>query len=142
MRATLKALTWRSVGWALLVGVWIISFIYASTPLDGEVLCLFRRVTGWSCPGCGMTRAFCAMSNGDILTAFDFHLAGPFVYSFMVAVIVLGPFQRVGGAFNASRIPTSVSRFFWALFIILYIGQAIRAASTWSLQGDFPSSVL
>ena len=43
-------------------------------------LCLFRAVTGLPCPGCGMTRAFCALSHGELLRAVHFNLLSPAVY--------------------------------------------------------------
>jgi hypothetical protein len=138
MGRLLEKLTWRPLGWALLVGVWGMSFAYARTPLNGEVLCLFRRFTGWDCPGCGLTRSFCALSAGDIVGAFDFHLAGPFLYLAMLITILLGP-TRYGSTRLASiQIPKRVSFVFWWLFTLLYIGQAIRAVASWQSWGDTP----
>lgn len=38
--------------------------------------CIFRKVTGLDCPGCGMTRATYAMLHGDLLAAFRFNPVG------------------------------------------------------------------
>ena len=54
--------------------------VYEQTPLQGEVWCVFRRWTGLDCPGCGLTRAFCAMSRMDVGGALRAHLAGPSLY--------------------------------------------------------------
>lgn len=33
-------------------------YVYFSDPLQGPILpCIFNKITGWYCPGCGMTRA-------------------------------------------------------------------------------------
>ena len=40
---------------------------------SGPSICLFRRVTGWSCPGCGMTRAVSSTLHGDIVAAIRFN---------------------------------------------------------------------
>lgn len=32
--------------------------------------CLFHQLTGWHCPGCGSTRAFLALMEGDPVRAF------------------------------------------------------------------------
>ena len=32
--------------------------------------CFFHEVTGWNCPGCGLTRAAIAISRGDLVGAF------------------------------------------------------------------------
>lgn len=38
--------------------------------------CLFHKLTGLHCPGCGMTRAAHAMFHGDIAGAFRFNPVG------------------------------------------------------------------
>lgn len=35
--------------------------------------CLFRRITGLYCPGCGGTRSFFAMLHGHLLRSFLYH---------------------------------------------------------------------
>lgn len=36
-------------------------------------LCVFHRVTGLDCPGCGMTRAFVRLFQGDWRGAYAYH---------------------------------------------------------------------
>ncbi len=43
-------------------------------------LCLWRRVLGWNCPGCGITRSFVSLAHGDFAAAWRFHLAGPALF--------------------------------------------------------------
>ena len=50
-------------------------------------LCMWRRLTGYGCPGCGMTRSFTYMGHGQIIDAFRLHMAGPLLYT-LVAVQV------------------------------------------------------
>ncbi len=38
--------------------------------------CVFRKATGFECPGCGMTRASHAALNGDLAAAFAFNPLG------------------------------------------------------------------
>lgn len=40
-------------------------------------VCPLFAVTGFACPGCGLTRAFHALFNGDLVTALDFNLLTP-----------------------------------------------------------------
>lgn len=51
-------------------------------------VCLFRAVTGWRCPGCGLTRAFTFMGHGRVLEAFGIHWLGPPLYLFSVGFLV------------------------------------------------------
>jgi hypothetical protein len=38
--------------------------------------CLFHRLTGFACPGCGMTRAIQALMKGRLAEAMTFHPVG------------------------------------------------------------------
>lgn len=46
------------------------------------ISCLFRRLTGLYCPGCGGTRAFYAMAGGHPLLSFYYH---PIIAYFVIA---------------------------------------------------------
>ncbi len=52
----------------LAVGVMAASFIMPVQGL-GVDLCILHSITGLPCPGCGMTRALCALSQGDLSVA-------------------------------------------------------------------------
>ena len=61
--------------------VFAVSAIWSPSELPGFVLCPFRAVTGLPCPGCGMTRAFCALGHGDLSAAFGYNALAPFVFA-------------------------------------------------------------
>ena len=44
-------------------------------------LCVFRTVTGYDCPGCGLTRSFQAMWRGDLRRAWERHPGGPIAFA-------------------------------------------------------------
>ncbi len=56
---------------ALLVG------LSSSPPMTSVILCPFRRLTGWPCPGCGMTRALNALAHGQWEAALSLHPLSP-----------------------------------------------------------------
>lgn len=46
-------------------------------PETGDAtICLFRRVTGISCPGCGLTRACAKLAKGDVAGSVHLHPLG------------------------------------------------------------------
>ncbi|MBF0313384.1 MAG: DUF2752 domain-containing protein [Oligoflexia bacterium] len=47
-------------------------------------LCLFHRITGLRCPGCGMTHALVSLSRGDFQSAFYFN---PFCYLLLLMLL-------------------------------------------------------
>jgi hypothetical protein len=50
-------------------------FVNPSRPLPID-LCLLKRLTGLSCPTCGLTRAVCSALQGDWAASVGFHPAG------------------------------------------------------------------
>lgn len=44
-------------------------------------LCMFRRLTGQGCPGCGMTRCFISLAHGDVRAAWAYNPAGLFLFA-------------------------------------------------------------
>jgi hypothetical protein len=63
----------------------VVSFLGFEIP----ELCMWRRMTSLSCPGCGMTRSFTYMGHGQIVDAFRLHMLGPFLYTLVVVQIPL-----------------------------------------------------
>ena len=55
-------------------------------------VCPLYRLTGIACPGCGLTRGFHALLNGDVLTALDYNAMLPiylFILSYLLVSLVL-----------------------------------------------------
>jgi hypothetical protein len=52
-------------------------------------LCLFHRLTGLDCPGCGMTRAFVALWRGDLVAAEALHpFSGPLLATLVLLALL------------------------------------------------------
>jgi len=64
----------------------VISFIYTPLGLPETRSCWFRSVSGLPCPGCGLTRAFCAISHGEFAEAWKHN---PFGFGFYLFALVL-----------------------------------------------------
>lgn len=72
-------------GIILLVGILYAIFVR----LTGlAVPCIFRTLTGWQCPGCGITRACLSLLKGEIRTSFSYnsflYIAGPCIIYLIV----------------------------------------------------------
>lgn len=86
----LAAHDWRISGWALGFGA---VAVLASVVLPrkvvsgGPVLCPFRRVTGLSCPSCGLSRSWSALGHLQFRQSFRAHPFGPpFLAAFAVGL--------------------------------------------------------
>ncbi len=57
--------------------------------LEGEQsFCPFKMLTGFPCPGCGITISLVFFYDGDLLKSITFHLFGPFVVVLSVYYLV------------------------------------------------------
>jgi hypothetical protein len=66
---------------AVLTAVFAASLAWTPPDEGGFVLCIFNRITGLPCPGCGLTRSFCALGHGELARAAAFHPLGPAIYA-------------------------------------------------------------
>jgi hypothetical protein len=44
-------------------------------------MCAFQQIAGHDCPGCGLTRSFVSLADGDLMGAWSYNAAGPFVFA-------------------------------------------------------------
>jgi hypothetical protein len=78
-------------------------------PLAGLRLCWSRLLFDRACPGCGLTRSFVAIANGDLARAFACNPTGPVVFA-GIAIITAVHALRLAGARvrHAGRIDAAV----------------------------------
>lgn len=77
MEQHLKSRRWRNL---LLAGIGavILCALYCALALHGwGIPCIFYRLTGFQCPGCGNTRAALALLQLDIAAAMRYNLLFP-----------------------------------------------------------------
>jgi hypothetical protein len=55
-----------------------------------QSLCPFKMITGFPCPGCGITKSLVYFYEGDFYKSISYHILGPFVIVFsLIAIVVL-----------------------------------------------------
>jgi hypothetical protein len=55
-----------------------------------QSLCPFKMLTGFPCPGCGITKSLVYFYEGDLSKSLHYHILGPFLVLFcMVTILVL-----------------------------------------------------
>lgn len=72
----------RRQSWLLLLGLsamFALSLLWRPSD-NGIILCPFRALTGYPCPGCGMTRAFSALAHGEPLRAILYNPLSPVLF--------------------------------------------------------------
>jgi hypothetical protein len=86
--------------------------------------CPLYTLTGFACPGCGMTRGFHALFHGDIVTALDYNALIPLIivffgYLFLSMLLVAVRGRGLGvGKWSISLI--------WGTLVILLIFGILR----------------
>jgi len=118
----------RRQSWLLLLGL---SAMFATCLLwrpsdNGIILCPFRALTGYPCPGCGMTRAFSALAHGEPLRAVLYNPLSPvlFVAGLLVwasAAATLLNLHGVRAALARLYPSTLVSQLFLAVMLIWWV---------------------
>lgn len=102
---------------ALGYGLWV--------ALSGHGLpCLFHRITGWLCPGCGMSRVMGALLRPDLPAAFSYNLLWPLYGGYVLFVFLSAaiPYVRHGKA-NLSPRPQWVH---WVVLGVVLIYGVLR----------------
>jgi hypothetical protein len=55
-----------------------------------QSLCPFKMITGFPCPGCGITKSLVYFYEGDFYKSVSYHILGPLVIVFcLIAIVVL-----------------------------------------------------
>ena len=92
-------------------------------------LCLARRLTGWGCPGCGMTRCFIALMHGDWLAAWRYNPSGIWLFGLMAAQIPFRAIQLWRIRRGLPELNTGwTAQILLGLLIVLMLGQWVLRA--------------
>lgn len=72
----------------------ILIFIYYFLFLNYNIVipCFFHKITGWYCPGCGITRMFSSIAQLDFYQAFRYNpllfISLPFVFACIIDLMI------------------------------------------------------
>jgi len=98
--------------------------------------CPILSVTGFACPGCGLTRGFHSLFHGDIIPALDFNLLVPFwalIFGWMlVSLVVLAVRGR-----GLSMWPVKPAALV-IIFLVLVLFGVLRNIPSWPFTILFP----
>ena len=128
----ISAFNRRLAGIALVVVVAVgmaVLFLFDPSSHHFYPVCLFHRVTGLNCPGCGSTRACYALLHGELVTAL--HDNALFVTGLFVAAGRGAWFglNRMRGKPNGDFFP---ARYVIPLFVIIFAFGVLRNLSAFA----------
>ena len=99
-------------------------------------VCPLYAMTGLACPGCGLTRGFHSLFNGDLISAVDFNALIPVWAVILSYVLVSLTLLAIRGK-GLPMWPTN-PRFMSAFFIALVAFGVLRNIPVWPLTILFP----
>lgn len=99
-------------------------------------ICPLFALTGFACPGCGLTRGFHALFHGDIITALDFNFLIP-VWAAIFAWVALSLGVLAVRGRGLYMWPTQ-PRFMYAFMIALVTFGVLRNIPVWPLTIFYP----
>ena len=117
--------------WLALASVWFVSFFYTETALNETIWCLWRQATGLNCAGCGLTRAFCALSAGAWSQAVHAHPVGPLLYLAMCHHVITGAIRWVRRDPLSCRLPPRVTSVYWGLVATVFGLHLAQTVLSW-----------
>jgi Protein of unknown function (DUF2752). len=102
----------------MLAGAGVVGY-FEPTTTGFFPVCPLYSLTGFACPGCGLTRGFHALFHGDVLGALDYNAMLPF----FAALIGFGFVSLVYFAARGRRIPVNLlhPNALWVFFVLLLV---------------------
>jgi hypothetical protein len=114
----------------------LITAAYDPTAVHFFPVCPLYAMTGFACPGCGLTRAFHALFHGDLTTAFGFNALLPIWVAIIAYVWVSLVIYAVTGK-SLPMWPTN-PKFLWTFMILLLVFGVARNIPEYPFTLLFP----
>lgn len=112
-----------------------LSVLLAGPPLPFKT-CLFRFVTGWPCPSCGLTHAFISLGHGHLAQGLVENIMSPALFLAAAMIFIKAAYETLSGRFFLRRLWDRFKTRLLVAFLILaalsWVWNIYRAASHWT----------
>ncbi len=121
--------------------VWTAAHLYAPFVHGGPVICPVHGLVGMPCPTCGLTRAFCALVQGDFLGALQWNaLVVPLAILFLAGPVIAGLEIFSGKAYrfyHSFLYSSRIAERFAAVVIVYHVARCAVWYASGTLTHDF-----
>lgn len=97
----------------------LVVLIYLMNIYDIKLMCIFKEITGFYCPGCGTTRLLKSLFKLEIKQAFMYNpivfILMPFIGIYFIDRIRISLFNKI------SFIPLKINKVFWNIALLITI---------------------
>ena len=121
----MSADTWVSrIFLAGVMAVGAVTALGGISPSEVQLVpCLFHELTGWCCPGCGMTRSCTALAQGSFMESWEYHPLGFMLVGLAVYVAVWPGHLRKSWARFSRPSQVAVMGAGYVLVLTVWIGR-------------------
>ncbi|MEW6127433.1 MAG: DUF2752 domain-containing protein [Acidobacteriota bacterium] len=127
----------RKLATTIFVGltlVFLLSVFYKPAPAtpngDYFSICGFKNLTGYPCPGCGLTHSFCELGKGNVQSALQWNWMGIPLFIFLIFVWLKAIFiliKRFDWALSLDKLATYLKPIRWLAiaFAVYGVGRIV-----------------
>ena len=91
-------------------------------------VCTFKRMFGIGCPGCGLTRSFLCIAQGEFVAGWNYNVVAPLMFATMLLQLVYRPWQiaRLWRGLPEQRLGRYATWWIVFLSILLFLQWIVR----------------
>lgn len=102
----------------------LLGYYFLNSLFHIGIPCIFHKITGYQCPGCGITRALFSLIQGDIKKAFSYNQLIFFLAPFIIAYFIYTNYIYILGK-RQSKIAQNIITITSVILIIITIAYGI-----------------
>jgi hypothetical protein len=108
-----------------------------------QSLCPFKLLTGFPCPGCGITKSLIFLYEGDLTKSLYYHLFGPITFLFCCSAILLLTVELVTqkNYFQSIIFSTKMAYFLGVSLAVYHLIRLIHFVATNSVDSILQQSI-
>ena len=111
----------KVIKYFLLLLIFSITYTILFEKYHIKIPCVFHEVTGYLCPGCGITRCFISIFHGDFIKAFNYNKLVFCMLPFGIIYFIYWLYNYIIGNENYYKISNGISIFLVVITLLFGI---------------------